>query len=86
MRAFEKQAVPPLQPRPGELSHGGRVAERAIQGSEGLYASYTPRRVDDTHIVVAMDNNLPFSSGRKLDRAADNEFILLAVPELLSTR
>ena len=44
------------------------------------------RAVDDTHIVVAMDNNLPFSSGRRLDRAADNEFILLAVPELLSAR
>ena len=42
------------------------------------------RRVDETHIVVAVDNNLPFSSGRKLDEAADNEFVLLAVPELLS--
>jgi hypothetical protein len=44
------------------------------------------KRVDDTHIAVAMDNNLPFSSGRRLDRAADNEMILLAVPELLGAR
>ncbi|MBL3565815.1 esterase-like activity of phytase family protein, partial [Rhodovulum sulfidophilum] len=43
-------------------------------------------RVDDTHILVANDNNLPFSSGRKLDAAADNEVILLEVPELLSAQ
>jgi hypothetical protein len=42
--------------------------------------------VDEAHIVVAVDNNLPFSSGRQLDRAADNEFILLRVPELLAAR
>jgi hypothetical protein len=41
---------------------------------------------DDTHVLVAVDNNLPFSSGRRLDRAADNEIILLAAPELLSAR
>lgn len=42
--------------------------------------------VDDTHIMVNMDNNLPFSSGRRLDRAADNEFILIRAPELLAAR
>ncbi|WP_226575227.1 esterase-like activity of phytase family protein [Acuticoccus sediminis] len=41
-------------------------------------------KVDDTHIIVANDNNLPFSAGRKLTEAAANEFILLEVPELLS--
>ena len=41
---------------------------------------------DAEHVVVAVDNNLPFSSGRRLDRAADNEFVLLAVPELLAAR
>jgi hypothetical protein len=43
-------------------------------------------RIDDTHIMVAVDNNLPFSSGRELDRAADNEFFLIRVPELLAAR
>jgi hypothetical protein len=43
-------------------------------------------RVDATHIIVANDNNLPFSAGRRLDRADDNEFILLRVPELLNAR
>lgn len=34
-------------------------------------------RVDDTHIIVGNDNNLPFSAGRALDKADDNEFVLL---------
>ncbi|MCD2181215.1 esterase-like activity of phytase family protein [Rhizobium sp. GN54] len=40
-------------------------------------------RVDETHIVVGNDNNLPFSAGRSLDKADDNEFVLLEVGELL---
>jgi hypothetical protein len=43
-------------------------------------------RVDDEHIIVANDNNLPFSAGRFLTRADDNEFILLRVPALLNAR
>jgi hypothetical protein len=43
-------------------------------------------RVDEDHIIVANDNNLPFSAGRHLTRADDNEFILLRVPELLRAR
>lgn len=42
--------------------------------------------VDGEHIVVGNDNNLPFSAGRRLDRADDNEFVLLRVPELLNAR
>jgi hypothetical protein len=42
--------------------------------------------VDAEHIIVANDNNLPFSIGRFVDRAADNEFILLRVPEMLQAR
>ncbi|KGJ03869.1 Uncharacterized conserved protein [Paracoccus halophilus] len=43
-------------------------------------------RLDESHIIVANDNNLPFSGGREIGRAADNEFILLSVPELLAAR
>ncbi len=43
-------------------------------------------RVDETHIMVANDNNLPFSGGREIGQAALNEFILLSVPELLSAK
>jgi hypothetical protein len=35
---------------------------------------------------VGVDNNLPFSTGRRLDAAMDNEFVLLRAPELLSAR
>ena len=42
--------------------------------------------VDAEHIIVANDNNLPYSSGRQLGKNDDNEFILLHVPELLSAR
>ncbi|MCA1366343.1 esterase-like activity of phytase family protein [Bradyrhizobium sp. BRP14] len=40
-------------------------------------------RVDETHIVVGNDNNLPFSAGRSLDKADDNEFVLLEVGKFL---
>jgi hypothetical protein len=43
-------------------------------------------RVDDRHILVINDNNLPFSTGRDPGKAADNEFILLDIPELLDFR
>lgn len=42
-------------------------------------------RVDERHIIVGNDNNLPFSSGRKIGQADDNELILLDVGEMLST-
>ncbi|MET0518204.1 MAG: esterase-like activity of phytase family protein [Burkholderiaceae bacterium] len=42
--------------------------------------------VDAEHIVVANDNNLPYSSGRQNGVQDDNEFILLKVPELLKAR
>ncbi|MCO6416670.1 esterase-like activity of phytase family protein [Siccirubricoccus sp. KC 17139] len=42
--------------------------------------------VDADHIIVANDNNLPFSAGRRLTAADNNEFILLRVPELLRAR
>jgi len=42
--------------------------------------------VDADHIIVANDNNLPYSSGRTLGKQDDNEFILLRVPEFLRAR
>jgi hypothetical protein len=42
--------------------------------------------IDADHIIVANDNNLPFSAGRHLTRADDNEFIVLRVTELLGAR
>jgi hypothetical protein len=42
--------------------------------------------VDATHIIVADDNNLPFSAGRALDKADDNEFVVLEVGEFLAAK
>ncbi len=42
--------------------------------------------VDPTHIVVGNDNNLPFSAGRAIDKADDNEFVLLEVGEFLAAK
>lgn len=43
-------------------------------------------RVDATHIVIGNDNNLPFSAGRAVDKADDNEFSLLEVGEFLNAK
>ena len=42
--------------------------------------------IDATHIIVADDNNLPFSAGRALDKADDNEFVVLEVGEFLAAK
>ena len=41
-------------------------------------------RVDENHIIVANDNNFPFSKGRDLEDPDNNEFILLEASGLLS--
>lgn len=43
-------------------------------------------RVDETHVMVANDNNLPFSGGREIGKAANNEFILLDVADFLAAK
>jgi hypothetical protein len=57
-------------------------------GGEGFYdmpfvTIENVDRVDATHIIVGNDNNLPFSAGRSLDKADDNEFVLLEVGDFL---
>ncbi len=42
--------------------------------------------VDRRHIVVANDNNFPYSSGRTLGRPDDNEFVRIDIQELLDAR
>jgi hypothetical protein len=42
--------------------------------------------VDGDRIIVGNDNNLPFSSGRALGKAHDNELILLKVTDLLKAK
>ncbi len=42
--------------------------------------------VDAEHIIVANDNNYPYSMGRALGKQDDNEFILLHVPAFLKAK
>ncbi|GGA88588.1 hypothetical protein GCM10011491_15460 [Brucella endophytica] len=42
--------------------------------------------VDENQIVVGNDNNLPFSAGRQIDKADDNEFVLLEVGDFLKAK
>lgn len=64
------------------------AAEGAMEGrfTFPFFTIENVMAVDDTHIMVGVDNNLPYSSGRALDAAADNEIILLSVPDLLAAR
>lgn len=67
----------------GRLETAGGVAGRF---TFPFFTIEDVMKVDDTHIMVAVDNNLPYSSGRALDKAADNEMILLSVPEFLAAK
>ncbi|MBB3997075.1 esterase-like activity of phytase family protein [Aureimonas pseudogalii] len=64
----------------------------ARQGSvEGVYdmpfvTIENVDRIDDTHIVVANDNNFPYSAGRQIDKADDTEFVRLEVGEFLAAQ
>lgn len=69
----EGKALPGMKPAEGPFNFPFFTIEDVV-------------RVDETHIMVANDNNLPFSGGREIGQAANNEFILLSVPELLSAK
>jgi len=42
--------------------------------------------VDDRHIIVGNDNNLPYSSGRALGKQDDNELILVEASDLVKAK
>ncbi|MEJ8574720.1 esterase-like activity of phytase family protein [Microbaculum marinum] len=43
-------------------------------------------RIDETHIIVANDNNYPFSKGRSASELDNNEFVTLEVGEFLKAK
>ena len=74
-----------------DLDHKNRLETAAKRDLTGIFSFRfvtieDVTRVDDTHILVGNDNNLPFSSGRKLDGAANNEMILLNVADFLNAK
>ena len=56
------------------------------QNANGMMFALREDVVDDKHIVVGNDNNLPFSSSRDPNKADDNELVLLQVEALLKAR
>jgi hypothetical protein len=65
------------------------VAKRGSRGGRFTFPFVTIEDVDIVdaeHIIVANDNNYPYSMGRALGKQDDNEFILLHVPELLKAK
>jgi len=67
--------------------HGDRAADaRRDRFTFPFFTIENVAQVDEEHIILGNDNNLPFSAGRHLTRADDNELVLLHVPELLRAR
>ena len=66
-----------------------RLARKPLTNGALAFPFFTIENVDvvdDTHIVVGNDNNLPFSSSREPNRADDNELVLLEVGDFLRAR
>ena len=64
-------------------------ARKPLNGKVLTFPFFTIENVDiidDRHIIVGNDNNLPFSSSREPNKADDNEFVLLEVGEFLKAR
>jgi hypothetical protein len=67
------------------------VLPRRLLGLSAHFVIFTGRAQPTVlgsadHIIVANDNNLPFSSGSTIGKNDDSEFALLRVPELLRGR
>lgn len=73
-------------PKRRARAHGDRAPGDMGRFALPFVTIESVRVVDDSHVLIANDNNLPFSAGRRLERADDTEFVLLYVPELLRAR
>ena len=66
-----------------------KIARKPLENGVFVFPFFTIENVDvidDHHIIVGNDNNLPFSSSREPNKADDNELIILHVGEFLSSR
>ena len=66
-----------------------RMAKKPLTGGVLAFPFFTIENVelvDERHIVVGNDNNLPFSTSRDPNKADDNEFVLLEVEAFLKAR
>ncbi len=72
-----------------DIQDPDKVSRQGGRDGKFTFPFFTIENVDlvnADHIVVGNDNNLPFSSGRALDKADDNELILLKATDLLKAK
>jgi len=65
------------------------VAKKPLVSNKFVFPFFTIENVDivdESHIVVGNDNNLPFSSSRNPNQADDNELVLLEVKDFLKAK
>lgn len=66
-----------------------RVSKKPLVNDQFVFPFFTIEDVDivdDSHIVVGNDNNLPFSSSRDPNQVDDNELVLLEVKDFLQAK
>jgi hypothetical protein len=71
------------------IADPNQKARKPLNGNVLTFPFFTIENVDvidERHIIVGNDNNLPFSSSREPNRADDNEFVLLDVADFLKAR
>jgi hypothetical protein len=73
---------------PDGLNRLETVAKRDLTGKMTFpfFTIEDVMMVDARHLMVGNDNNLPYSSGRQLDAASDNEMILLEAADFLAAK
>jgi hypothetical protein len=72
-----------------QIADPNAKARKPLNGGVLTFPFFTIENVDvvdERHIIVGNDNNLPFSSSREPNKADDNELVLLEVGEFLSGR
>ena len=72
-----------------KIQDPNKLARKPLNGGVLTFPFFTIENVDvvdERHIIVGNDNNLPFSSSREPNRADDNELVLLEVGDLLKPR
>ena len=66
-----------------------KKARKALNDGVLTFSFFTIENVDvvdERHIIVGNDNNLPFSTSRDPNKADDNEFVLLEVADFLKAK
>jgi len=72
-----------------QIADPNQKAHKPLNGNVLTFPFFTIENVDlvdERHIVVGNDNNLPFSSSRQPNAQDDNELVLLEVGDFLRAR